>query len=175
VSYDLTMFARPAEGVDPVDHIEALTEADDAALADPAVRERNARIAVALQAAAPELQDDGAKDGAVAFFAENGFSVSVYGTQAGLSIPYWDSLDPAVLARQIDAAKDVIAAETGWELFDHQTERWITSAADDEGFAAMFPHGVQATQQILEDLTQQHAAETPDPPAKRGLRRFFGR
>jgi hypothetical protein len=61
-----------------------------------------------------------------------------------------DTLDPAELTKQISAASKLIAAETGWQLYDPQLDRFTDPEADSEDFRRVFDGG-RATLRAMVD------------------------
>jgi hypothetical protein len=184
VSYDLYML-RPEPGVDPMETLERLSEQDETVPIDPAVAERNRRVADALLAGNPAFsefefdhealaQNDGTSlDEArqtyrwIELTDESGLQVTLYDQQAAITFPYWDSLDAGRLMEQIGATSKVIEEETGWRLYDPQLEKFLDPARDGDEFRAAFAVGVGATKRI--------AAEYEDQGRAPWWRRVFGR
>src|SRR5215207_1714419 len=119
----------PQQGEDPNDTLERLTEQEESASRDRAIAERNRRIAdalVALNSAYTEadinyeviaeqagvtIEEARAMHRYVELTDEDGLQITLFDHQASISFPYWDSLDPVHLAREIGKAANVIAEE----------------------------------------------------------------
>jgi hypothetical protein len=170
VSYDLYML-KPQPGEDPMDTLERLEEQGEPASADPAAAERNRRIADALLALNPAYGESAIELRDIELTAEGGLQLTLSDDQASMNIPYWDSLDPAHLAREIDAAAKAIAAETDWQLYDPQLEKFLDPARDADEFVAAFGVGVGHVQRIA----AEHEAEPPSGECPSVWRRLFGR
>jgi hypothetical protein len=188
VSYDLYML-RPQPGEDPIDTLERLEEQEQSASADPAIAERNRRIADALLALNPAYAESEIKHEVIAeqtgvsveeararhryieLVDEGGLQITLSDEQASINFPYWDSLDPAHLAREIAKAEKVIAKETGWQLYDPQLEKFVDPARDADEFAEAFGVGVGHVQRIADE----HEAESSGDRRPSFWRRVFGR
>jgi hypothetical protein len=151
VSYDLYMLT-PEPGVDPGETLEQLAESPAPPNADASARQ--IRLATALRTADPRFEQfDYEQDGVpgIELSAEPGFQVSLMPDHASISFPYWDSLDPAELSRDIARVAKLIAAETGWQLYDPQLDRFIDPERDAGKFAQAFGVGVDYAQGIASD------------------------
>ena len=131
-----------------MDTLERLEEQEEPASPDPAAAERNRRIADSLLALNPAYEESAIDHRDIELTAEGGLQLTLSDEQASMNIPYWESLDPAHLAREIEAAAKAIAAETGWQLYDPQLEKFLDPARDADEFAAMFGAGVGHVQRI---------------------------
>jgi len=170
VSYDLYML-KPQPGEDPMETLERLEEQEEQASPDPAAAERNRRIADALLALNPAYEESVIEHRDIELTAEGGLQLTLSDDQASMNIPYWDSLDPSHLAREIDAAAKAIAAETDWQLYDPQLEKFLDPARDADEFAEMFGVGVGHVQRI----TAEDDAESPGGERPSLWRRLIGR
>jgi hypothetical protein len=154
VSYDLHML-KPVPGEDPMDTLERLAEDDTIA---PEAQARNQRLAAALRELYPDLDASEFDGGIELSDDDSGMQISLYGEQADFTFPYWDTLDPAELTRRVSAASKLIAAETGWRLYDPQLDRFSDPEADAEDFRRVFDGGRAALRRI---------ADEPEPSAKK--------
>jgi hypothetical protein len=164
VSYDLYMLT-PEPGVHPGDLLERL---DGAGPPDPEALERQRRIAAALRAADPRLeQNDYELEGTpgIQLIADDGIDISLSPAYASISFPYWESLDAARLIEDIDRAAKIITAETGWQLYDPQLDRFIDPQHDAAAFTEAFRAGVGYVQGAA-------PGQTPERPSL--WRRLFG-
>ena len=144
MSYDLYMLT-PEPGVDPGETLEQLAESPAPAEADAIARQR--RLAAALRTADPRFEQ--------------------LPDHASISFPYWDSLDPAEISQDIARVAKIITAETGWQLYDAQLDRFIDPERDADEFAEAFGVGVGHVQDI--------ASEPPAEERPSFWRRLFGR
>ena len=117
---------------------------------DAAAVARNRRLAQALCALNPRF-DESEFDGGIELSDESGVQISLFGDQAAITFPYWDSLDPAELTTQIGDASKLIATETGWRLYDPQLEQFTDPAADAESFQQAFDVGREAVHRIVDE------------------------
>jgi hypothetical protein len=107
------------EGVDPMEQLEQMeSESPQEGLEGDA---RVRRLADALRAADPrydanEIDWEGRK--AVELLAEDGIQITLWPDHADFNFPYWDSLDAERITDDIEKAARIIAAETGWRLYD---------------------------------------------------------
>lgn len=189
MSYDLYMLS-PVAGEEPMATLERLEEQhDEAAAPDPDAAARNRRIADALLAARPEYEEfqidleaiaraDGVtveQASASQRFIEltdgDGLQITLDDDQASISFPYWESLDAAVLVREIDRAARIIGAETGWQLYDPQLDRFLDPERDAAEFRKAFGVGVRQVQRIVDE--QDVNASGSGRPSR--WRRLFGR
>ena len=83
-----------------------------------------------------------------------------------MTFPYWDSLDPDALSRDVARVAAVVAEHTGWRLYDPQQEAWIDPEGDTSGFRDAFDHG----RAIVRKVAAEH-----DTPARRPWWRRLGR
>ncbi len=167
MSYDVYLLPeRPGE--DPLDALERLEEDDSAPTAEDAARAQ--RIAAALRAAIPALEDnagEAAAPGEVHLLDPDGLDVSVYQHSAAVTIPYWDSLDTAALVRDLERVAAVVEDETGWRMYDPQQEAWMDPLRDVDGFRNAFDHG----RAIVREIATEESAPAPVP----WWRRLLGR
>jgi hypothetical protein len=152
VSYDLYMLT-PEPGVDPVDTLERLEESGRGPH-DPKGEQRARRLAGAIRAADPryelsEFEFEGATG--VELSAENGLQITIMADHASVTFPYWDSLDTGRFAADIDKAAEIIAAETGWQLYDPQLEKLLDPVRDADELARAFAVGVGHVQRLGEE------------------------
>jgi broad specificity phosphatase PhoE len=149
VSYDLYMLT-PEPGVDPMDQVERM-EGTGPRAPDPEGEARARRLAEALRAAdARYEQSDVQAEGttAIGLSAEDGMEITLWPDHASFNFPYWESLDAARLAADIEQAAKVIAGETGWELYDPQLEKFMDPVRDADEFAAAFGVGAGHVQRV---------------------------
>jgi hypothetical protein len=172
VSYDLYMLA-PEPGVDPMEQVERM-ESEEAGSRDPESEARARRLAEALRAADPryeqsEFEFEGGTG--IQLTAEDGIQITLWPDYASVNFPYWDSLDAARLAADIDKASKIIAADTGWELYDPQLEKFMDPVGDADEFATAFGVGVGQVQSI----TSEQVDEAPSGERPPLWRRLFRR
>jgi hypothetical protein len=135
VSYDLFMLA-PEEGVKPQDQLERFDAEERESGSDPAIEERKRRIAEALKQAdarydesifdyeriaemdGTSVEEARSRNRNIQLMAEGGLEINLYDHHADFNFPYWDSLDVETLMGDIERAATIIAAETGWKLYD---------------------------------------------------------
>jgi acyl carrier protein len=172
VSYDLYMLA-PEPGVDPMDQLERM-EGEEPASSDPEGEARARRLADALVAADPryelsELEFEGRPG--IELTAEDGIQVTLWSDHASINFPSWDSLDAARLVADIERASKIITADTAWELYDPQLEKFIDPVGDADELAKAFGVGVSHVQRITSEQ-----ADDPSSGERPSLwRRLFGR
>jgi hypothetical protein len=159
MSYDLYMLA-PEPGADPMDQLERM-ESDEPRQRDPAGEARARRLAEAIRSAdgryeQSEFELEGTTG--IELSAEDGIQLSLWPDHASFNVPYWDSLDARQLAADIDRVAKVIAAETGWELYDPQLEKFLDPVRDADEFADAFGAGVGHVQRIT---SEQETGERP--------------
>ena len=159
MSYDLYMLG-PVPGEEPMDTVERLEERPPRP--PPIAPRRSATAASPTRCSrctrrtwsrheephSTELRD------------AEGIDVTLSDDHAWINFPYWESLDAARLTQAIERAAQVIATETGWELYDPQLERLIDPARDATELREMFEVGVGHVQRI-------GAAGEPAPPVGR--------
>ena len=188
MSYDLYMFS-PEPDAGPMDTLERIEEREEAAAPDPVIAERNQRIADALIVMNPNYakseikfdviaEQDGisveearAKHRYIELSDEDGLQITLSDYQASITFPYWESLDPKILAEKIAKASTVIAEETAWQLYDPQLERFIDPARDADAFAEAFGVGVSH----VKSITSEQSADTESTRRRSFWRRIFGR
>ena len=167
MSYDLYMLA-PVDGEDPMETLERRGSYD--APLTPAAADRNRRIADALSASnaayAPLEGTDASRS--IAITDQDGLEISLYEDEAAFNFPYWDSLDLDYIATQIESASAIVAAETGWRLYDPQLEQFLDPVRDRDAFRAAFGVGADAVNQIA-------AAPEADPERAPWWKRVIGR
>jgi len=147
VSYDLYML-EPVPGEEPMDTVERLEERPPPASPDRAVAGRHRRIADALLALQPAYVESQEEPHSTELRDAEGIDVTLSADHAWINFPYWESLDAARLAQAIERAATVIGAQTGWELYDPQLERFIDPAQDAAELREMFEVGVGHVQRI---------------------------
>jgi hypothetical protein len=188
MSYDLHML-EPRPGEDPVETLERLAAEEGSAAPEPAILERNRRMADSLLALNPAYSEFEFKYEAIAeqsgisveeararyrhieLMDEGGLQVILYDHHASINFPYWESLDPAKLLREIAGAAGVIADQTGWQLYDPQLEKFLDPARDAGEFAEMFAAGVAHVRRIAAE--QEGDTSGAGRPSR--WRRLFGR
>jgi hypothetical protein len=170
VSYDLYML-RPQPGEDPMDTLERLGAEEEPKAPDPAIAERNRRIADALVALNPAYTESEIDQRDLELVDERGLQITLSDDEASITFPYWDSLDPAQLVQEIEKAATAIAKETGWQLYDPQLEKFLDPARDADEFARAFGVGVGHVQRIA----AEHEAESSGRKRPSLWRRLFGR
>jgi hypothetical protein len=112
VSYDLYMFS-PEPDADPMDTLERLEEREEAAAPDPAIAERNRRIANALLAmnsnyteseirfdviaeqAGVSVEEARAKHRYIELMDGSGLQITLSDDQASINFPYWTHSTPS--------------------------------------------------------------------------------
>jgi hypothetical protein len=172
VSYDLYMLT-PEPGVDPMDTLERMEEAEPGQR-DADGEQRARRLADALRAAderyeQSEFEFEGTTG--IELSAEDGIQITIWADHASFNFPYWDSLDAGRLLADIDKASKTIAAETGWELYDPQLEKFLDPVRDADEFAKAFGVGVGQVQRIAsQPEAQPSGGERPSR-----WRRMLGR
>jgi hypothetical protein len=189
VSYDIYMFS-PAPGEDPMDTLERLEEREQAAEPDPAIAERNRRIADALIGVNPNytesaikfdvvaeqagisLEEARAKHRHIEVIDESGLQITLSDDHASINFPYWDSLDPKHLTDEIAGASKVVGEATGWRLYDPQLEKFIDPVRDADEFAETFGVGVRHVQRIAAEHSSADSASDERPSF---WRRILGR
>ena len=159
MSYDLYMLA-PVDGEDPMETLEARD--GRAAPLTPEAEARNRRLADALTAANPAYHPmEPPSDEYIAVTDQKGIEVSLYEDEAAINFPYWDSLDLDYVTAQIGTASAIVAAETGWRLYDPQLEQFFDPARDAGALREAFGVGAAAVNKIN---AEQATAEEPRPP-----------
>lgn len=193
MSYDLYLLT-PDPSTDPAERYFDLAEAAEESGVRSASAARNRRIAEAIGRAAPRLgmgADDQAPtvqqetpDGDAAHeelvLADQESIEVVLGDEIGtITFPYWDSLDPDVLWRDIGTVAASIGAESGWAIYDPQLEEWLDVARDRERFGAAFDRGREQIRRIVAEGAGVGGAEAAGqgatPPRPSLWRRLFRR
>jgi hypothetical protein len=100
--------------------------------------------------------------------AEDGIQITLRSDHASFNFPYWDSLDAGKITDDIGRAAQIVAAETGWRLYDPQLEEFIDSVSDAEKIQSAFDYG---RKQLAEIIEQENA---PPPERKSFWKRLFG-
>jgi hypothetical protein len=163
----------PDDGVDPMDQLERMESGPPRDSEEGAARMR--RVASALRAAEPrfeasEIEWEGRK--AVELTAEDGVQITLWPDHADFNFPYWDSLDARRITDDVEKAAGIIAADTGWRLYDPQLEKWIDPASDAGEVHGMFDHGRGKLSEIVE--RDRTAAAAAPGERKSFLKRLFG-
>jgi hypothetical protein len=163
----------PEPGVEPMDLVERM-EGKTAAPPDPEGEARAGRLADALTAVEPryarsELELEGTR--AIELVAQDSIQITLWPDHASFNFPYWDSLDAGQLIADIDQASRIIAAETGWQLYDPQLEKFMDPERDAAEFGEAFGVGVSHLQRI----TSERAEEPASSERPSFWRRLFGR
>jgi hypothetical protein len=162
VSYDLYMLT-PEPGAEPMHQLERM-ESEEARSRDRDGEARVRRLAEALRTAeAGYEQSEFELDGrlGIELTAADGVQITLWPDHASVTFPYWDSLDAARLAAQIDRASRIIAADTGWKLYDPQLEKFIDPLRDADEFAEAFGVGVGIVQRITSEGAAEPARDDP--------------
>lgn len=169
VSYDLYLLKRePGEAT--MDTLARLEQREQAPSADPAVAERNRRIADRLIAMNSDYTESQAGDDTfIELFDEDGLQITLSGEHAAFNFPYWEPLDPRRLAEEMARASKVIGDETGWELYDPQPEKFVDPLRDADEFARAFGVGVSHVQRLV--AGQEAAGDQRPSLLRRILRR----
>lgn len=140
----------PEPGVDQLERIEG----EEPGSRDPEGEARARRLADALRAAdsrygQSEFEFEGLTG--IELTAEDGVQITLWPNHASFNFPYWDSLDAARLAADIDRASKIIAADAGWKLYDPQLEKFMDPERDADEFAKAFGVGVSHVQRIASE------------------------
>jgi hypothetical protein len=152
VSYDLYLFdCAPGDDPDELhERLEQLTDEDEQSGSDPDVDARNRRIAETLMSAHPQFSESEIEEGREFELSDpDGLQISLYGQQAAITFPYWDSLDARKLMAQVRDASRIINAATGWCLFDPQVERVVDPARESVDITAAFDHGREQLRRVV--------------------------
>jgi hypothetical protein len=166
MSYDLFMFA-PQEGEDPDDTLGRLSELEEEGAPEPEIIARNRRLMAALMALNPAFEKWESDDGSQFQLVDEQVSLEVelFHHQAAISFPYAEDVDAATVTKHIDAAAKVIAADTGWRLYDPQLEKFVDMETDRADITGGFDTTRDRFDQVL---AEEHA------PRKPFWRRLFG-
>lgn len=184
MSYDLYML-DPEGGAEPYEQLERFDEEERSTPPNPIIEARKRRIVDALRQADPKyeeslldyeviaeqeqisLEEAQARHRSIQLMAEGGLEINLYDQHADFNFPYWESLDAGALTADIERAAAIIAAETGWKLYDPQLEKFIDPSTHAAEVRGMFDYGRGKLQEFV-------AAE--DERASRPLwKRFLGR
>lgn len=136
---------------------------------------RMRRLAEALVASDSRYErNDSAFEGVpvIGLMAEGGIQIDLMSDHATFNFPYWDSLDVQRITTDISRAAGLIKAQTGWDLYDPQLDKFIEPDEAAAEIEAAFDYGREA----LSEITKQDELEPlPFEQRKPFWKRLFGR
>lgn len=132
----------PRPGEDPGDAFERLECEDDLGDPDPAAEARNERLAAVLREAQPEMCEH--QDKRSRSFVGDVLEIFLSAQYAELTVDYVRAEDRAALAAELHVAVRLITAETGWVVYDAQSQQVISPVADAEDYRRALNAALQA-------------------------------